>query len=437
MIPGDGMAIVETQPMASRDPVAAAATLNGGCECIRLDRDALRRALAEDLQDAESLVAPGPGPGGLFSDVALFVPEAELSAMAGIMRAIEAVAALPAYRETVLADAPDIARAAPGPVGALMGYDFHLASDGPRLIEVNTNAGGAFLNARLLAAQRACCAMFEPAMTPAVARDPESALVDMFRREWSLQRGEAPLSRVAIVDDDPSGQYLYPDMRLAACLLRRHGIDAVIVDAATLTYAHGRLRAGDLPIDLVYNRLVDFMLDRPEHAALHAAYRDGAVVLTPHPHAHALLADKRNLTLLSDPARLRALGADQDLVARLQHGIPRTVAVTADAAERLWAERRTLFFKPACGYGSKATYRGDKLTRGVWSTILGGDYVAQTIAAPGERFVKVDGERMPLKTDLRLYAYAGEPLLVAARLYRGQTTNFRTPGGGFAPVFRT
>ena len=26
-------------------------------------------------------------------------------------------------------------------------------------------------------------------------------------------------------------------------------------------------------------------------------------------------------------------------------------------------------------------------------------------------------------------------VLAAARLYQGQTTNFRTPGGGFAPVF--
>jgi len=26
-------------------------------------------------------------------------------------------------------------------------------------------------------------------------------------------------------------------------------------------------------------------------------------------------------------------------------------------------------------------------------------------------------------------------LLYAARMYQGQTTNFRTPGGGFAPVF--
>jgi len=39
------------------------------------------------------------------------------------------------------------------------------------------------------------------------------------------------------------------------------------------------------------------------------------------------------------------------------------------------------------------------------------------------------------KTDIRLYTYDGQILLTAARLYQGQTTNFRTPGGGFAPVF--
>ena len=42
-----------------------------------------------------------------------------------------------------------------------------------------------------------------------------------------------------------------------------------------------------------------------------------------------------------------------------------------------------------------------------------------------------------MKFDLRAYAYAGETQWVAARLYQGQTTNFRTPGGGFAPVYST
>jgi hypothetical protein len=48
--------------------------------------------------------------------------------------------------------------------------------------------------------------------------------------------------------------------------------------------------------------------------------------------------------------------------------------------------------------------------------------------------IELDGERVARKMDVRLYTYGGEVLLAAARLYQGQTTNFRTPGGGFAPV---
>jgi len=33
-----------------------------------------------------------------------------------------------------------------------------------------------------------------------------------------------------------------------------------------------------------------------------------------------------------------------------------------------------------------------------------------------------------------VYTFDGTILLSAARLYQGQTTNMRTPGGGFAPV---
>jgi hypothetical protein len=93
-----------------------------------------------------------------------------------------------------------------------------------------------------------------------------------------------------------------------------------------------------------------------------------------------------------------------------------------------------LFFKPAGGYGSKAAYRGDKVTKRVWGEIAGGTYVAQVMVAPSERYVADAGTPTALKVDVRNYAYAGLVKLVAARLYQGQTTNFRTPGGGFAPV---
>ncbi|MSQ72712.1 MAG: hypothetical protein EXR27_15695 [Betaproteobacteria bacterium] len=55
--------------------------------------------------------------------------------------------------------------------------------------------------------------------------------------------------------------------------------------------------------------------------------------------------------------------------------------------------------------------------------------------APSERHVAGAPTSTALKADVRNYAYAGVVKLVAARLYQGQTTNFRTPGVGFAPVF--
>ena len=39
------------------------------------------------------------------------------------------------------------------------------------------------------------------------------------------------------------------------------------------------------------------------------------------------------------------------------------------------------------------------------------------------------------KFDVRNYVYDGTVQFITARRYRGQTTNLRTAGGGFAPVF--
>ncbi len=165
------------------------------------------------------------------------------------------------------------------------------------------------------------------------------------------------------------------------------------------------------------------------------AYRARAVALTPNPWAHALFADKRNLALLSDKQLLTSWGVDPSIASTLMQGIPRTVTVRSEAGDALWAERNGLFFKPSTGYGSKAAYRGDKVTRKVWSSILAGEYVAQDLVPPSSRAVAIDGRVQHLKTDLRCYTYDGRVQLIAARLYSGQTTNFRTAGGGFAPVF--
>ena len=411
-------------------------TLNADCTCVSLDRLALCRALEAEVGDAQfcrDLLASHPT---LISNIPLFMRAEHATSMAEVIHAIERVAKLPGYIASVQDCDDPIVRFHPGAIGVLMGYDFHLSQDGPKLIEINTNAGGALINAFVARAQKACCAPVE-AFVPEYGEVDhfEAAVVESFRWEYRRQRGSAPLTRIAIVDADPRSQYLYPEFVLFERLFRRNGIDAVIAAPSDLAYREDKLWFGAATIDLVYNRLTDFGLAAPEHTALRSAYLADEVVVTPNPWAHAMFADKSNLVHLTDTTLLQSWGAEQQDIDTLQTGIPKTIIVTRDRASDLWARRAALFFKPASGYGSKAAYRGDKLTRTTWKMILDGAFVAQDFAEPSTRTIVVDGQRHAMKVDIRNYAYDGAVQLLAARLYQGQTTNFRTPGGGFAPVF--
>ena len=419
------------QPPDDTPEQTEAERLNQHCACATLDREAIAINLASQLGDDTHDVLSSSAWKQFFSDAAIFVPGRDLDHMLAIVRALEVAAALPGYQRRVLSWAPQNAMINPGPAGAFMGYDFHLGVEGPRLIEVNTNAGGAFLNAVLARAQLPCCG---GATRASWAEDFDTAVIAQFESEWRAQQGSGRPESIAIVDDRPDEQHLYPEFRLAQQLLQSNGIDTVILSPTDLKYASGALYAGDKRIDLVYNRLVDFGLETPEHAALRSAWLDGGAVITPNPFVHALLADKRNLAVLSDHTTLMGWGLSPENAQLLRRGIPRTVQVTASNGEDLWRERRQWFFKPVAGHGSKGVYRGSKLTKSTFARILESDYIAQAYVPPSERLVLVDGEREKLKVDVRLYTYRGTLLLAAARLYRGQTTNFRTPGGGFAPL---
>jgi len=382
---------MSSSPAPSSFAQSVAEALNKECFCITLDRPALHAALRRDSGDtiSQALIDARPN---LFSNAPMFLSSDLLRQMLATVRAIEAVARLPQYQAQIAAQSP----ANP---------------------------------------QRACCIEMEICMSLNDGADKfDTAFWNMFLNEWHLAGRTGTPRRVAIVDEKPEEQYLYPEFQLARDFFERHAVEAVIVDAAALAYEGRTLLANGKPVDMVYNRLVDFALDDSEHATLRQAYLDNAVVLTPHPGVHALFADKRNLILLSERDLLASWGVDDASLMALGN-VLKTEVVTPEKAEHLWARRKQLFFKPAAGYGGKAVYRGDKLTRGTWEEIVKGDYVAQEFAPPSERMIEIAGSKEARKADIRLYTYAGNILLTAARLYQGQTTNFRTPGGGFAPVF--
>lgn len=404
------------------------ASLNQRCACEVVDvlrlHESIRAAFSESMSDPAVHAH-------LFSRYALFVDRAALDAMGRVAAALFEVAENPRYRERVLQWAPDIATHYPGSAGGVLGLDFHLTVDGPRLIEVNTNPGGLLLNAVLLDAVRSCAPAAWTTWT--TATEAHSAAVAAWLDDARQQSGRAP-SRVAIVDSAPREQFLYPEFELYADAFREHGVDCVIRAPEDLRFGPEGLADADGPIDMVYNRLTDFALEEASHPDLRQAYLAGDVALTPHPRAHALFADKRNLAVLGDAALLGGFGVDAGLTALLAEVIPTTVEVVPGNRDALWAARNGYFFKPAAGFGSRGSYRGDKLTRRTWESMASATYIAQAFAPPSMRIVH-GGQS--LKADVRCFASEAGVLLFAARLYQGQTTNMRTPGGGFAAVLTT
>ena len=394
------------------------------------------RALLESVLGSAAL-AERPH---LFSDARVTLPQATYAQITQFVQAVTQLVARPTYQAAVSArqgaGMVPMPPMQPTPPGVCLAFDFHvgaLAADAPQLIEINTNAGGSLLVTLL---ERAWG-------NELAANEAEAALLQMFKAEWASWSSGRDLQTIAIVDEAPEQQYLYPEFVRWQTLFEAAGIRALICAPEQLRCDdHGRLWCGEQSIDLLYNRLTDFTLTSEPCAAIHVAWQHQqsgstkGTLISPHPHAHALWADKRNLQWLSDADRLQSFGLDGTQAEAIARCVPRTVPVTAEEAETFWATRKQWFFKPQAGFGSRATYRGDKLTKRVFEEILQGGYVAQTFAPPPEVMVPgvLPSETVALKYDLRVYAYAGQIQLLAARLYQGQTTNFRTPGGGFAPV---
>ncbi len=315
------------------------------------------------------------------------------------------------------------------PDGVCVALDFHLDGEVPRLIEINTNAGGGLL---ALVAERAA------GWPPAEVDAEEARFIDQFIDAYREVRPGLSLRSVLLVDRAPETQFLAPEFDRFLALARARGLSARVADPTALRRSGGRVTVDDEPFDLVYWRDTDFLFEAPDLDVLRAAWLDGEVVVSPDPIAHGRWADKRNLAVLSDVVALQSLGVASDLAARISACVPETRIVTIDNVDALWLDRAAWFFKPAAGYGSRGAYRGDKVTLRAFAAVRAGGYVAQRLIPAPRRSVAAPGGGPPLKWDLRAFVQRGEVTGWMCRVYEGQTTNLRTPGGGIGLVaFKT
>jgi len=357
------------------------------------------------------------------------LPRHALKQMVALVHVIDLLSRSERYRALVAPLLPEVARFDPGHAAVMMGYDFHLTEQGPRLIEVNTNAGGGLL---------ACRAAW-PQLGPLPQQLPEKLkgrLLDSFACEFGsfCHKQHCKPQRIVIIDETPEEQFLYPEMMAFRELFQNWGAATNIAEPSRLAAdATGVFDEGE-PVELIYNRHCDFYLEDPAMAGLRQAYLAGKVCLTPNPFSYGLIADKRRMSLWSDPVIVEQLDLSPNQVELCRQLVPQTQLLSEMNSENVWAKRKQLVFKPATHYGSKGVLLGEKISRKRFTELAPTETLVQQLVTPSLTETPDFG---PMKTDFRLFAYRNRVLGVTARLYRGQVTNLRTPGGGFAPVVVT
>ena len=362
----------------------------------------------------------------VLSSAIVELSRADFLSMLRLVRLLDRISRLPAYRALVAPLVPEVARFDPGHDAVMMCYDFHVTEAGPKLIEVNTNAGGS-LPAYLVHSG-------EQDLTPEeLSEGIKKRILAQFSEEYRrfTNGKDSKPDHIAIVDERPEQQFLYQEMLLFADLLRDWGVAVEVVDPSDLEAGpDGVFLKGD-PVDLVYNRHCDFYLENPEMAGLRAAYLARKICLTPNPFTYALLADKRRLNLWLDAGFAVRLSLPVRDVRLLRETIPHSRMLTDLDPADAWAARRQSVFKPVTRFGSRGVLLGTKISRKRFEQLEPEETLVQELVPPSMTEVP---DHAPMKTDFRVYAYRDRVFGVTARLYRGQVTNMRTEGGGFARV---
>lgn len=293
----------------------------------------------------------------------------------------------------------------PANYSVCMSYDFHINPQGlPELIEINTNSSFLALGLELYS--------FLKLPNP-VGSFNETDLIKMFLNE--LELCAAKEKTIAIVDENPQQQKLYLEFLLYKTMMNNNGISAEIfnIDKTNEFKKYA----------LIYNRYTDFYLQEKKSSEIKNLYNSGSLNLSPQPFEYFLLADKQ-----------RFIDWNRQTDVEKPLSLLKTYDLAMEDKDKIWSERKHLFFKPKNSFGGKQAYKGASMSRKILDEVCNPNFIAQQLSAAPVVEVEMDGQKQEFKYDLRCYVYKDQLQLIVARLYQGQTTNLKTQGGGFACV---
>ena len=352
----------------------------------------------------------------LLSEFKVELPHNILKQAQDFVRAMFKIRMSQAYRDLLLPGMTSQGLIDPGNYGIAMSYDFHINEEGDlKLIEINTNASFLALGNWLYAAHK----MPQPVANFSIDEIRQN-VVD----ELSAFGLTGHIPRISIMDEKPEDQRLYAEFLVYQQLFQGWGFDTRIQDLTDV----------DQNSNFIYNRYTDFGLTEAKSVKLRKLYLNKEACFSPNPYEYFLLADKQRMIDLRNLDFVTQLNLSDDDKSILWRHLPRAEELVPATAEKIWSERKGLFFKPKNSFGAKQSFKGASISRRAFDELPAKGFIAQEyVAAPERKFFTPEGEQS-FKFDLRFYAYRDRVQSVVARLYQGQVTNLRTPFGGFAPV---
>ncbi|MFO1346348.1 MAG: hypothetical protein U1E85_08615 [Rhodocyclaceae bacterium] len=136
---------------------------------------------------------------------------------------------------------------------------------------------------------------------------------------------------------------------------------------------------------------------------------------------------------LGDASWLAEIGVSADARRLIADVVPATCRHRSGGGAFLG--RAQALVSPAAGWWQQGGLSRRQVTKRVFEEILQGGYIAQALVPPLRTTPRGCRRGAAVRSTCATAPMPAAIQLVVARLYQGQTTNFRTPGGGFAPVF--
>ncbi len=339
------------------------------------------------------------------------ISQHDFQTMLSFARAAYQLKSNPTYLALLAEKLPETAKIVSENPSILMGYDFHLNDTGPKLIEINNNAGGLWEKDD---------GWIPQCSHPELPSDLQSRLLGMFEASWQ---------HIAIMDDNINQQYMYPEMQAYASLLESNGHKVSLVSPQDLKLQADGLYVQGMKIDMIYNRHTDFYLESEPMQHIRQAFMNKQVALNPYPRSYALIGDKNRMVDWWRDGLLESC-VHTEVLNLFRHVVPETHVLSEYDKDQAWQTRKQWVFKPAARHGGKGVLLGKGMSRKRFDALETSSTVMQKLVPPS--LIQIGD--VSYKFDIRLYMHGERLIAMAGRAWRGQITNFREEGSGWTPI---